>query len=126
MERRGVRLLVAAVVALLVILSRPQPTSANLMKVACIGICMRECRMAGIGVTACLKFCPVHCTPPVPPRRVFHCSLECLNQCISSGSVGGGDNISNNNNDKDNNNSDEGKQESCVSSCKSEKCDTSP
>ncbi|CAH9073042.1 unnamed protein product [Cuscuta epithymum] len=132
----GMRLFMAAA-AVLVILSGLQPASANLMKVACIGVCMRECRTAGIGLPACLKFCPMHCIPPLPPRQVFHCNLECLNQCIASGTIGAGgsdgtniiySNNKNNNNNNNNNNdaADQQKQESCVSSCKSEKCETSP
>ncbi|CAH9051277.1 unnamed protein product [Cuscuta europaea] len=119
--------------AVLLILSGLQPTSANLMKVACVGVCMRECRTAGIGLPACLKFCPMHCIPPLPPRQVFHCNLECLNQCVASGAIGvgggsDGTNIiySNNKNNNNNDAADQQKQESCVSSCKSEKCETSP
>ncbi|KAL2467470.1 Protein TAP1 [Forsythia ovata] len=54
----------------------PQPES-------CIEQCMKECESSGIGVAACIKYCPVHCLPPeTSSRRAHYCNLGCmLDQC---------------------------------------------
>ncbi|KAL2490180.1 eukaryotic translation initiation factor SUI1 family protein [Abeliophyllum distichum] len=54
----------------------PQPES-------CIEQCMKECKSSGIGVAACIKYCPVHCLPPeTSSRRAHYCTLGCmLEQC---------------------------------------------
>nr|GMD23194.1 protein TAP1-like [Ipomoea batatas] len=79
------KLIAAAAVAWMIVLPAPPTASANFAKLGCIAMCLRECRVAGVAAPACLKFCPVHCdNPPIPTRPVFHCTLDCLNQCVSN------------------------------------------
>nr|GLL32620.1 protein TAP1-like [Ipomoea trifida]GMD24535.1 protein TAP1-like [Ipomoea batatas] len=113
MAGKMLKLIAAAVVAWMIVLPAPPTASANFAKLGCIAMCLRECRVAGVAAPACLKFCPVHCdNPPIPTRPVFHCTLDCLNQCVS--------------NQSSRNNNDEEKQDSCISSCKNEKCTSTP
>ncbi|CAA3017893.1 Hypothetical predicted protein [Olea europaea subsp. europaea] len=50
---------------------------------SCIEQCMRDCKSSGIGVAACIKYCPVHCLPPdTSSRKAHYCNLGCmLDQC---------------------------------------------
>ncbi|KAG6390211.1 hypothetical protein SASPL_147943 [Salvia splendens] len=48
---------------------------------ACIDHCMKECRSSGIGVAACMKYCPVH-SPSDTSTKEHYCNLGCmLDQC---------------------------------------------
>ncbi|XP_019155573.1 PREDICTED: protein TAP1-like [Ipomoea nil] len=113
MAGKMMKLIAAAVLAWVVVLAAAPSASANFAKLGCIAMCMRECRVVGLPAPACLKFCPKHCDPPLPSRPVFHCTLDCLNQCVSSQSTR-------------NNNNDEEKQDTCITSCKNEKCGPTP
>ncbi|XP_019239707.1 PREDICTED: protein TAP1-like [Nicotiana attenuata] len=73
---------------------------ANLMEVKCIEVCMNECKKTGITTATCLKFCPLHCVPPMPPPEVRYCNLRCiLRHCVDY-------------------KNDEEKLEGCVSNCR--------
>ncbi|MCD9560640.1 hypothetical protein HAX54_019368 [Datura stramonium] len=56
---------------------------ANVMEVKCIQHCMKDCKKIGISTSACLKFCPLHCIPPLHSPQVRYCNVRCiLERCV--------------------------------------------
>ncbi|KAL8471756.1 hypothetical protein ACS0TY_027882 [Phlomoides rotata] len=59
-----------------------RPTMAHLPPGACIDHCLRECKLSGLGIGACIKYCPVHCLPPDASTKERYCNLGCmLDEC---------------------------------------------
>nr|Q04189.1 RecName: Full=Protein TAP1; Flags: Precursor [Antirrhinum majus]CAA40552.1 TAP1 [Antirrhinum majus] len=52
--------------------------TAHLPPGICIDHCMKECKLSGIGVVACIKYCPVHCLPPDSSSKEHFCNLGCM------------------------------------------------
>lgn len=81
MDRKGIQMIVGLMMMVTALLNF-QPTMAHLPPGACIDRCLKECKASGIGVAACIKYCPVHCLPPDTSTKEHYCSLGCmLDQC---------------------------------------------
>ncbi|XP_057793867.1 protein TAP1-like [Salvia miltiorrhiza] len=81
MGRKGIQTIVGLMMVVMALLN-VGPTMAHLPPGACIDRCLKECKSSGIGVAACIKYCPVHCLPPDTSTKQHYCSLGCmLDQC---------------------------------------------
>ncbi|KAJ8557791.1 hypothetical protein K7X08_004557 [Anisodus acutangulus] len=81
MEMKWLTLMVTMMVALAIF--EGDLSMANLMEVKCIEQCMNDCKIIGIATAACLKFCPLHCVPPMPSTEVRYCNVRCiLEHCV--------------------------------------------
>ncbi|XP_060188393.1 protein TAP1-like [Lycium barbarum] len=81
MEMKWLTLMVTMMAALAIF--EGDLAMANLMEVKCIEHCMNDCKIIGIATAACLKFCPLHCVPPMPSPEVRYCSVRCvLEHCV--------------------------------------------
>lgn len=59
-----------------------RPTTAHLPPGACIDHCLKECKLSGLGIGPCIKYCPVHCLPPDASTKEHYCNLGCmLDEC---------------------------------------------
>ncbi|PIN11621.1 hypothetical protein CDL12_15777 [Handroanthus impetiginosus] len=84
MEGKRVQIF-AAFMLTMTMLGFPLMIMAHLPPATCIGHCLKECKLAGIDVSTCIKYCPVHCLPPDTSTEQRYCSLGCmLDQCAKS------------------------------------------
>lgn len=89
MVARRVMMLEISLILLTSVSASPYASSDQIMPAhitqpeSCIEQCMRDCKSSGIGVAACIKYCPVHCLPPdTSSRKAHYCNLGCmLDQC---------------------------------------------
>ncbi|KAK4482070.1 hypothetical protein RD792_011577 [Penstemon davidsonii] len=102
MESKIVKVLIGLI--LVIAMFGLPSVDAHLPPGMCIQHCIKECKLSGIGISACIKYCPVHCLPPDTPGKEHYCNLGCmLDQCAKF-------------------NDDEKKMSECVFDCRKYHC----
>ncbi|KAG8378553.1 hypothetical protein BUALT_Bualt08G0148900 [Buddleja alternifolia] len=74
----GKRVEVFVCLMLLMAMLGVRSTNAHLPPGTCIKHCIKECKLSGIGVPVCVKYCPVHCLPPDTTKKQRYCNLGCM------------------------------------------------
>lgn len=79
MERKRMEILVALMMMLVMTMVEVQ---AHFPPGICIQHCLNDCKNSGVGLGACIKYCPVHCLPPDTSTKEHYCNIGCmLDQC---------------------------------------------